>query len=524
MSNITILTDISKRLSITSSITIDITNVPHTNISTFNYGDGVNSLTYTPIGDNTLVIQLYRKIINKVKLEKGDVDYWEKISIPNNLNVESDYGYQCNIITGNTLSIFLVDTFTARRNIPIERQFDIDTVYLIKFDIENIQSSYEFITELTSDTQSQDETPQNNINALYKLDNFLDLRNISLISNSTNIKFDHTFKSAATNTVIPYKVSTITEDLLVSELLPDFVKFFNTIELDIEQNVTDITTQNERYLKLQKVKTSLLQNAHLINSGVRGTLSGIRFIFELFVDNLSEYFFVNVEPSPSGIPFVYRITSSLPKSIWYAIIRPIVHPISWYDDYVYINISDSTSNTNIVDNNIISNSKLYKEIYQLDKISYSFLDCNNNLKNYNTQFNVSNLCSLDNLISGYRYTYTDSQYMCIMSALDFNDCVADVSYRLLVSNKMLYLTIIPYDTQLNSYLNVYSDLDDIPSFKILITDGIRSITDADTQLEQPYNNFLTDSVTLEMYVLSYDIIIYLQSISHSELLATDFIV
>jgi len=543
--------DITSKISITeTAIHIELAVAPSIDsvVNTNNSGISVTSSNYSPVDSDALAVTLYKKEINTTKYEKylqflqGNtdyaeyVDYWEDKAIPSNLNTPSLYGYQSNILTdidgeGNDTNIFkyidisLVDTFNETREIAISRQFDVDSTYKVIVDFDKLGTGsgtveFQFITKSRSEQLLKDTEVQNNLNALYKLHNILDLRNIDTIRDATNIKFDYVFNSTSSGTVVPYKVSKIMEDLLIQEMLPDFVTFFRSLELDIEQNTNTISEQDVRYEKLRRVKYALLKNAQVINSGVRGSIEGIRLVFNLYIENLSQYYYVSIESSPIGRNFVYRITTSLPKHIWTTIIRPIVHPVSWFDDYIEIDIQDSTSNSNLPTNNDIHNTKIYQQASQLEQLPFTFLDFGSKSKGYTTRYNSYNLSSFGNLQSQYTYSFTDCEHYVEMFTGELykfngtNDTGANVTYNLQIDDDMLYLVTVTFDGIALSYLNLFSDIDSIANFQITVTNGVLSvITDITRGVDDSENNYFIANDGYKTYVLDTDgYYLYLKSL------------
>jgi hypothetical protein len=98
-------------------------------------------------------------------------------------------------------------------------------------------------------------------------------------------------------------------------------------------------------------------------------------ILELFASNIGNFIF-DIQSSPYNTNFVYRITTNLPKYYWTNILRPIVHPCSWYDEYVYVDINSSLPNINVIP---IQNRNFYFRIKQkielkTDILSYTYFN------------------------------------------------------------------------------------------------------------------------------------------------------
>lgn len=516
--------DISQRISITKTILLNIGGISQlTNINTNNYTN-VSSINYIPVDDTSLGVLLFKKEINYTKKENGYTNYWDLVQIPTNFNIPSTIGYHCNILTGNVVTVLLVESFTPVRENPIVRQFDIDSTYVIrvlfgKLGGDNSIVDIEFITKSKSDQLLSDYIIKNNLNTLYKLDNILDIRNIDCISDATNTKFDYTFNSSISNIVIPYKVSKITEDLLIKELLPDFITYFKSLELDIEQNTITIEEQTQRYDQLRKVKYSFLNNAQIINSGVRGTIDGMQLILDIYINNLSNYYYANIEANTSSKNFVYRLTTSLPRHIWTSVIRPIVHPVSWFDDFIYVNISDSSSNVNLPVDNTIHSNKIYQASTQIDSLPFSFLDFNNKFKGYSTRYNSFNLSSFGNLNTPYEYSFTDSTYRVQLYTSDMfkindtlrvecelitiNDSILNKTYNVVFIDGILSLIEISY-TYNPTTKSLFSDYVGIDPFEIAVSNGEFSVNTGIIRNGESANNNFVDLSDNKLYALQTD--------------------
>ena len=97
----------------------------------------------------------------------------------------------------------------------------------------------------------------------------------------------------------------------------------------------------------------------------------------MFAVNIGNFTF-DIQSSPYNTNFVYRITTNLPKYYWANILRPIVHPCSWYDEYVYVDTNSTLPNINIIP---VQNRNSYFRIKQknelkTDILSYTYYNNN----------------------------------------------------------------------------------------------------------------------------------------------------
>ena len=181
------------------------------------------------------------------------------------------------------------------------------------------------------------------VNGLYKLNNLDvldDIRSCFLGEDLFSYSFTPVKKtpegtyvkeSDADNNDVVLKIDIrkMLESLYIEQYLTEFKEYFRILDDELAANPTKSSQL------LTETKIALLSRSNIINSFAKGTLKGIEVVLGLFCKNLGEYTF-RVETSPLGNNFIYRITSDMPKVYWTSIIKEIVHPISWRDEYIQI--------------------------------------------------------------------------------------------------------------------------------------------------------------------------------------------
>lgn len=127
------------------------------------------------------------------------------------------------------------------------------------------------------------------------------------------------------------------ETLAINQFLSEYKTFFSTIDDLISISSDEVKTQ------LKNLKRILLKKSNLANVTFKGSEKGMSTLVDIFCQSTG-YHLLALEKSPHLKNFVYRITSSIPKDHWTSSIRDIIHPCSWKDEYVYVDIDNNNTN------------------------------------------------------------------------------------------------------------------------------------------------------------------------------------
>lgn len=245
-------------------------------------------------------------------------------------------------------SIFFTVTLSPSNTINVSPISDLtnDTVYKITLTTAILdsglfpitQTDINFITEETAVAPIIDLTSDGNVNdILFKNDLLLELfdgRELIETGNKFNFQMvpsefnetDKTYSNAVNSKIIFDNQTLLLRKTRQQELIT-FEKFFDTIE-----EIGTITAA-----ELDNIKKTLLIKSFDINSS-SGLTTKIQYILEIFGQTLGLYF-VAVEPHPFR-PLEYYISTTIPKLHWTSLLRKMLHPVSWVDNYFFI---DQTS-------------------------------------------------------------------------------------------------------------------------------------------------------------------------------------
>jgi hypothetical protein len=194
-------------------------------------------------------------------------------------------------------------------------------------------------------------------NPLYRLNQLGQILNFASVLANSSTQYDYGFTSVSDGINITQNIKTTLLELYFTHYLNDYTEFLKYIDI----NSTDPEILNN-------TKLYLLKNSIRI-SAAKGVKQGIQKILELFAVNIGNFTF-DIQSSPYNTNFVYRITTNLPKYYWTNILRPIVHPCSWYDEYVYVNTNSSLPNINVIP---IQNRNSYFRIKQKNELKSNIL-------------------------------------------------------------------------------------------------------------------------------------------------------
>ena len=277
------------------------------------------------------------------------------VSVYNNLKIKN-----LKLVLTHITFPITMNQFSVYAKIPFELKSNIIKFYNDNFFKPRYFEEYDFlpsITETFLDMLSYEQKDVGQsfskyaLNPLYKFDNldyFLDIENTFTKKGFFNYQFAPVKESSYTN--VAYEDLTLNFDIeeefqlqFVKQYLYEYQNFFKCIKAT-QPKSTDID-YTSRLILFEQTKRSLYTHANIINTFVKGTLSGIETILGLFCKNLG-YNFYYVEESPTPHNFIYRITTDLPRMYWENIIKDIVHPVSWNVEYVEI-ASSVPSLTNV---------------------------------------------------------------------------------------------------------------------------------------------------------------------------------
>jgi hypothetical protein len=220
-------------------------------------------------------------------------------------------------------------------------------------------------TQTTTGMSSIINGPIDLFNPLYRLNQLGHILNFASVLANDATQYNYGFTSVTDDVIISQNIKQTLLELYFALYLNDYTEFLKYIDI----NSTDPEILNN-------TKLYLLKNSIRI-SAAKGVKQGIQKILELFAVNIGNFTF-DIQSSPYNTNFVYRITTNLPKYYWTNILRPIVHPCSWYDEYVYVDTNSTLPNINVIP---IQNRNSYFRIKQKnelksDILSYTYFNNN----------------------------------------------------------------------------------------------------------------------------------------------------
>jgi hypothetical protein len=381
--------------------------------------------------NNNLSVILYTK---KYNLSFGRYDLTE---IPQDLRITSDfYQYATQNLDGS-IQIFPIKNYlqttdgkSTRTNLPISTTFSLKIDFNLYLQLQDSSPdnvmTIDFITDVGS-TQVELNTNFSNYgnNPLFKmnhLENAEDIKSVLYNSNLFNYKFTPVKINSSgaveqeTDTngnpiVLQHDINKQIEDLYIAQYLSEYVRYFEALNTDNEMYGRDSDL-------LTATKLSLISHANIVNSFFKGTRIGIEIIFGLFCKNLGRFIF-KVEQSPVAPNFVYRLTSDIPKVYWDSVIKDIVHPVGWADEFVFINMNSEYPSTNLEDyfdkfNPFVYNNRNYyiqtrRHILLLRSLPKTYLDVHNDPP-YNTDTRIYDSSIVENMHSNTKFNFKPAEY------------------------------------------------------------------------------------------------------------------
>lgn len=309
---------------------------------------GISSLLYGGINPD-LAVTLSKQTYSPSLKEYVDTPLSQNIK-----DLTQPY-FQCNTLDNGVLNIFAISILASMDDGTAgPASFDSNTTYTISIDFNALLGitpadssnvvTVDFITDNNGLTQSVikdfSKLCANTLFALNNLEFLDDIKNSFIEQNPFNYMFTPVIKnesgqftnvvdSNGNDVVIHVDMASTSQDLFVKQYLSEYKDYFDLMDTELKLN-----PRASKEL-LDQTKIALFARSNLLNSFVKGTLKGIEMIFGLFCKNIGEYTF-RVENSPLNSRFIYRITSDLPKVYWTSVVKDIVHPISWMDEYIQI--------------------------------------------------------------------------------------------------------------------------------------------------------------------------------------------
>jgi hypothetical protein len=191
-------------------------------------------------------------------------------------------------------------------------------------------------------------------------------------------------------------IVTLMKKMFIKQYMYEYVGYFESIDKDA------IVSQ----ASIDALKTLMLSHSDLINASNKGNIKGMSSVMGVFCQAVGKHL-VGFERSPTLQNFVYRVTSSLPKEFWDGDIKNIIHPYSWQDEYVYVEIDSSAMNLFLerTKKHIITNRSFinnYIEFYSIQKF---------NRARYITEGNGVDI-AVDDTKSTYKLDIKPSPYIC----------------------------------------------------------------------------------------------------------------
>lgn len=394
--------------------------------------------------NSELAITLYKKIYDY------ESDTRTEILIDQDILNSFNIACQCNSITYNNT------TFEYKINIKLvtglilnqyseKTNFNSNTVYSINIDFNkffgftnnnsNNIITVDFITENPTDIITNYSEYCNN--PLFILNELQNIMNIQyMISNGDRYNYQFTpikytdegitkqeLDISGNPLKIKNNIQTQIEDCFISEFLQEYKNYFNVLN---NEKLDDIFLKN--------VKLSMFPKSRYVNTSVKGTQKGIENIINMFCKQIGNYSAI-VEPSHTQNNFIYRITTNLPKHYWTDIIKPIVHPLSWKDEYIDITNDNNKEypNTNIKISNYKNKIKEY--IDQITEYPITYLYINSN-QPYNKSTRYYDIAVINNFGSEYIFSFKPSNYSVNLDydnqtlvdyLIDVNNIIANVS-------------------------------------------------------------------------------------------------
>jgi hypothetical protein len=159
--------------------------------------------------------------------------------------------------------------------------------------------------------------------------------------------------------------------LVLENYINQYFSEFNTLFYNIKNknylnaDNPDITIEDYSDEYLNNINLAIMKN--IVRYGaLKGNIYLISFVLGLYTKFLGYNFISVVEDLSNN--FVYRVSTSLPKSFWNKYIKPVVHPIGW--NSVYNEITSFTGDTYADFDLINYQQKLRHLNWNINSVSY----------------------------------------------------------------------------------------------------------------------------------------------------------
>lgn len=308
-----------------------------------------------------IAIKLYTQTVSSVKnINDGTyTDLYEYTEIKSDIihNISDEQYLSLEENAGEIeLKIYNNPRITIQ-GLSTQRAFSSDTTYKIAiilnklFPAEPTTNIEEVFFVTTSSASKEAKYNTNSTDVYKKLKNIPNMMDFDFILDNPEY-FNHSILPVAKNNsggiireqdknsndiILDLNVGKEIETLAIKQFLSEYQTFFSTID-DLTINASD-----EVRTQLKNLKRILLKNSNLANVTFKGNEKGMSTLVDIFCQSTG-YHLIALEKSPHLKNFVYRITSSIPKDHWTSSIRDIVHPCSWRDEYVEVDIDNDNTN------------------------------------------------------------------------------------------------------------------------------------------------------------------------------------
>lgn len=229
-------------------------------------------------------------------------------------------------------------------------------------------------------------TSFNNLDSIKDIDYVLDA--------NTSLNYQFNPVDSPDTSLLQFDINSVIESLYIKQYLSEYTSYFQTInDSQIRRNTLD----NYSVKQINDLKKILLKNSNLINSSFKGNQKGMNTIFDIYCQALGQ-FLIDIEPSPLLHNFVYRITTSLPIEYWLSDVRDIIHPYSWQDEYVYVDI------TSVMKNLWYDNKRMLPKEYVL-----TYLDISN-IERYHLYPSIYDLSIFRDFHNSSKFNFNANEY------------------------------------------------------------------------------------------------------------------
>lgn len=369
---------------------LELDNGIETNITdTFSRYIETNNLNKTEINyqlNNHMGIRLYKTHVD------GNNNVIKEYISQNINDLEQSY-YYCNEVNNGYVETFLIQNyvfFDASSYIP----YEYDTMYGLEFNlnyfylyngignvyIESKENNNDIPEQYTALTVGLDPSNLYNIfnvsfstikyqkfleqniysdlvnNSIYRK-GLLPKLNDSLYILSDKCKYDLNFQFESAGKTIQIDTQKQLEELYLKQYMPEYYELFSFLDSFVIENPN-------KKIQLLNLKQSLYNKSNLLHYTIKGTVDGIRNLIYMFANIIGNYIVIIEENDL--VNFNYTITSNMPILYWEKYLKPIVHPLSWTVNYIYID-SNIDLLTNISSINHYNNK--FKSLLNFDSMS-----------------------------------------------------------------------------------------------------------------------------------------------------------